>query len=174
MGNGGCPLSEGVFPILDTNIPSLRFMQQTATKYGIMAGIGTVLFLLVFYFIDKAYATNPFVSFSTLFFVVLGMVMACRAYRSDNGGNLTKKEALKISFTVAVVSGLFFYSFLYVLFKFIDPGLNEILQEKAIAADPAAVGHPYQMTIGNVVWGYAFSLIYGFLLSLMVSNFVKK
>ena len=161
-------------PILHSPFSHKRFMQQTATKYGIIAGIGTVLFLLVFYFIDRAYATNPFVSFSTLLIVVLGMVKACTAYRSNNEGSLAKKEALKISFTVAVVSGLFFYSFLYVLFKFMDPGLNQILQDKAVAADPVAADHPFEMTIGNVISGYAFSLIYGFLLSLMVANFVKK
>jgi hypothetical protein len=149
-------------------------MQQTGLKYGIITGIGTALYMYVFYSIDKGNAINPFVNLGSLLVVVIGMVMACAGQRSDNDGKLSRKEALKTSFTVAIFSGLFFYGFMYLLFKYIDPSLNELLQQQAATAEPSLQNRPYELSLGNVVMGYAFSLIYGFLLSLMVAYFLKR
>jgi hypothetical protein len=149
-------------------------MQQTGLKYGIITGIGTALYLYVFYSIDKGNAINPFVNLGSLLVVVIGMVMACVRQRSDNDGKLSRKEALKTSFTVAIFSGLFFYGFMYLLFKYIDPSLNELLQQQAATAEPSLQNRPYELSLANVVMGYAFSLIYGFLLSLMVAYFLKR
>ncbi len=148
-------------------------MKQTAVKYGIITGIATVLYLFFFYTLDRSNATNTWVSFSTLIITVIGMVAANVAERKKVG-SLERSEALKIAFSVAVVSGLFFYTFLYLLFNFIDPELAQIVVEKNPAQDLEASGQPFEMTVGKVFFGYAFSLVYGFLLALMVANFVKK
>jgi hypothetical protein len=149
-------------------------LKQTAVKYGIIAGMATVLYLLFFYWLNPAYVTNRWVSFSTLLFVMLGMVAACVKRRKLNNGKLDRQEALKISFLVAVVAGIFFYGFIYLLFNFIDPGLNELLSKEVAMENPGQQNVPFQMTFGKVFFGYAFNLAYGFFLSLMVANFVKK
>jgi predicted secreted protein len=149
-------------------------MQPIALKTGIMTGVASALYLFVFYSIDKTFAINPIISLGSLVVVVVGMVIACVRQRTANGGSLIRQEALKTAFAVAVVSGLFFYGFMYLLFSSIDPSLNELLHQNAVASNPALKDKPYKMSFGNVLMGYAFSLLYGFLLSLMVANFVKK
>lgn len=149
-------------------------MKQSAVKYGIISGIAIVLYLLFFYTIDRTCATNIWVSFSTLIITMTGMVLACVKERNLSGGKLIRREALKIAFSVAVISGLFFYGFIYLLFNFIDPGLNELLREQNVVQNSGIESGQFQMTLGKVVFGYAFSLVYGFLLALMVANFIKK
>ncbi|MFQ5448936.1 MAG: hypothetical protein ACE5FF_18575, partial [Saprospiraceae bacterium] len=78
-------------------------MQQTAVKYGIIAGIGTVLYLLVFYFIDSALILKPLVYWSTLIIAVIGLAAAVSKKRSENGGHITRKEAMKTAFLVFVI-----------------------------------------------------------------------
>ena len=132
------------------------------------------LYLFVFHQIDRAYAINPLVNLGSLLFLMAGMVISTRKLIEINEGNLTKKDALKNCFAIAVISGLFFYGFMYLLFNFIDAGLNDLLLQRAIEADPKAKGKAYGMTLGAIFSGYIFSLLYGFLLSLMVSRFMKK
>ena len=157
------------------NPRTINEMQKSTILYGILTGIGTAVYLLIFYKLDRENAINPFVSFGSLLVVVAGMVLASRKLRDLNDGKLTKQEALKASFLVAVISGLFFYGLLYVLFQKIDSGLNELVRQKMQAtAKPGDSIPAYEMSLGDILMGYGFSLIYGFLLALRVSNFVKK
>jgi hypothetical protein len=149
-------------------------MKQSAIKYGIIAGTAIVLYLLFFYWMNPVNATSRWVSFGTLLFVFAGMVAATARERSLAGGQLERRQALKVSFSVAVISGIFFYGFLYLLFNYIDPGLNNLLLERAKTENPDITLAQVQMTPEKVFFGYAFSLVYGFLLALMVANFGKK
>ena len=100
-------------------------MQQTAVKYGIIAGIGTVLYLLVFYFIDPALILKPLVYWSTLIIAVIGMAAAVSKERSENGGRISRKEAMNTAVLGFGISMLFFNAVVYVLFNFEEPGLSE-------------------------------------------------
>ncbi len=149
-------------------------MQQTAVKYGIIAGIGTVLYLLVFYFIDPALILKPLVYWSTLIIAVIGMAAAVSKERSENGGRIARKEAMKTAFLVFVISMLFFNALVYVLFNFVDPGLSEMQKQIMENAGRDVKDLDLKMTLGKVLFGYAFSLIGGFFISYLVASIMKK
>ncbi|TAK43454.1 MAG: DUF4199 domain-containing protein [Saprospiraceae bacterium] len=149
-------------------------MQQTAVKYGIIAGIGTVLYLLVFYFIDSALILKPLVYWSTLIIAVVGMAAAVSKVRSENGGHITRKDAMKTAFLVFVISMLFFNALVYILFNFVAPELSE-MQKQIMEAAGRDVSHmDFNMTPGKVFFGYAFSLIGGFFISYLVASIMKR
>lgn len=139
-----------------------------------ITGAASMLYLLFFYYLDKANLINPFINLGSLLIVVAGMVAACKKVRKQNGDKLERREAIRTSFLVAVLSGLFFYGLMYVLFNFVDPELNEILRAKGVEAGTIKEGIPFTLSLGNLIMGYAFSLIYGFLLAMMVAYFLKK
>jgi uncharacterized protein DUF4199 len=149
-------------------------MQQTALKYGIIAGIGTVLYLLVFYFIDSALILKPLVYWSTLIIAVIGMAAAVSKERSENGGHITRKDAMKTAFLVFVISTLFFNTLVYILFNFVDPGLPEIQKQIMEAAGRDVKDLDFKMTPGKVLFGYAFGLIGGFFISYLVASVMKR
>jgi Protein of unknown function (DUF4199) len=149
-------------------------MQQTAIKYGIITGIAMALYLFVFHQIDRTLAINPLVNLGSLVFLMVGMMVSTKRQVENNGGSLTKKEALKNCFAITVISGLFFYGFMFLLFKTIDPGLNDLLLQRAQELDPKLKVKTFEMTLGTIFKGYISSLLYGFLLSMMVSSFMKK
>lgn len=150
-------------------------MQQTAVKYGIITGAASVLYLFVFYQIDKALVLNPFVVFGQIFISMIGAVLAVRAVRDANGGKIEKREALKHSFAVFALSQLVFWLFIYLLFNFIDPSLVEIQRKMMLDAGmKEAANQDLTMSFGMVFFRWAFMLLPGFLLSLMVSSFLKK
>jgi hypothetical protein len=143
-------------------------MQQTAVKYGIMAGIAIVLYLLVFHQIDRALVLHPFVYWSTMLVAFIGMVAAVRKERSDNGDRISQKEAMKPAFLVFVLSMLIFNLFVYVLFNFIDPGLPDVQKQMMEAAGREVKDLDFKMTFGRMVVGY------GFFISYLVASLLKR
>jgi len=150
-------------------------MQQTAVKYGILSGTASALYLFLFHQMDAASALNPLVVFGQIFISLVGAVLAVRAVRDASGGTIEKKEALKNAFAVFALSQLIFWLFIFVLFNFIDPGLMELQRKMLIAAKmKGAETQDLHMTLGMVIFRWAFMLLPGFLLSLMVASFMKK
>ena len=152
----------------------LKFLQQTAVKYGILTGTAIVLYLFVFHQLDRQLVLNPLVFWSPILVSVIGMTLAVKKVRSDNGGQITQREALKHAFLVFVITYLLFSIFTYALFKFIDPSLVELQKQAMVAAGRKVEGLDFSMTFGKVLFQYAYMLLPGFLLSYMVASFLKK
>ncbi len=149
-------------------------MQQTAIKYGIIAGIVSALYLFVFHQMGAQFALNPFVVFGQIFISMIAMANAVRKIRSDNGDTITKQEALKYAFLVFVLSQLVFWAFIYLLFNFIDPSLVDIQRKMMLDAGIKAENLDLTMTLGMVFKRWAFMLLPGFMISLMVAYLMKK
>ena len=149
-------------------------MKQTAVKYGIIAGTASVLYLFVFYQMDRSLVLNPLVVFGQIFISMVAMVMTVRAIRSVNADKITKQDALKYAFLVFVLSQLVFWLFIFILFNFMDPGLIELQREMMLKAGMKAENQDLRMTFGRVLFRMAFMMLPGFLLSLMVASFMKK
>ncbi|MCC6727589.1 MAG: DUF4199 domain-containing protein [Saprospiraceae bacterium] len=149
-------------------------MKQTAIKYGIIAGIVSALYLLVFHQMGAQFALNPFVVFGQIFISMLAMALAVRKIRTDNGDTIAKPDALKYAFLVFVLSQLLFWLFIYMLFNFIDTNLVEIQRKMMNDAGIKTQGMDLSMTLGMVFKRWAFMLLPGFMISLMVAYLMKK
>lgn len=149
-------------------------MQQTSVKYGIIAGMAIVLYLLVFHQMERALVLNPLVYWSTLLFAVIGMIAAVRKERSEKGGHISRKEAIKPAFLVFVLAMLIFNLFVFVLFNYLDPGLPDVQKQMMEAAGREVKDLDFKMTFGRMMVGYAFSLIGGFFVSFLVASLHAK
>ncbi|MBI1224818.1 MAG: DUF4199 family protein [Bacteroidetes bacterium] len=149
-------------------------MQQTAVKYGIITGTAIVLYLFVFHLIDRELVLNPLVYWSPILVSVVAMRMVVKREREENGGKIAQREALKHAFLTYVVAYLIFSVFIFALFNFIDPSLVELQKKAMLDAGRKIEGLDFTMTIGKVLFQYAYMLIPGFFLSYMVASFMKK
>lgn len=129
-----------------------------------------MLYLFIFYQVDKALVLNPFVYWSTLLVAVIGMVAAIRKERSKNGDSLSRKEALRPAFLVFVVAMLIFNLFIFALFNYLDPGLPDIQKQMMEAAGRDVSDLDFKMTFGRTMTGYGFTLIGGFFISYLVAT----
>lgn len=149
-------------------------MQQTAVKYGMIAGIAIVLYLLAFHQIDRALVLHPLVYWSPVLVSVIAMTMAVKKERAENDGKIGQKEALKQAFLTYVLASLFFSVFIFILFNFVDPELIELQKKSMLDAGRKIDGLDFKMTVGKILFQYAYMLIPGFFLSYMVASFMKK
>jgi len=98
-------------------------------KYGLLAGGVTILYLLVFYFIDPRIMLSSWVLWSSMVIYVTFMVLACRRRQVERDGKIDFKEALQSAFLVFVVANVAYYLFYYLMFSVFDPGLAAIQRE---------------------------------------------
>jgi hypothetical protein len=169
-------------------------MTNHGVQNGIFAGLVGVVLYLLYWFI------NPDLLFNMALGLVVGlgvyayfMWRAGSATKADNSGYLTFKQALKPTFLTFVVGSLIAVIFTYLLYNFIDPTLNDLLQEKSIeiaekaakmfGADEEALeqireqveAKGVSMSIGQIIQQYLVGLIFpGFILALIVSAIIKK
>lgn len=149
-------------------------MQQTAVKYGIISGTAIVLYLFVFHLINPELVLNPLVYWSPILVAVVTMTMVVKKVRQANNGKIEQRAALKQAFLTFVITYLFFSGFIYLLFNFIDPSLVELQKKAMVSAGRKIEGLDFTMTLGKVLFQYAYMLIPGFFLSYMVASFMKK
>ena len=162
--------------------------RSISITYGIIAGVATVGYYLLFYFIDRASFFNLYIWWGGILPVLFFMWFGTVAQRKANGGELTFRTALTTSFIIFMISGLLFYIFYYILLKYIDPDLLKIQQETALAnLERFSNGkdkdlRPYQefyeeqdlsIKIRPLVFRYVQSLIGGFILSLLAAFTLK-
>lgn len=149
-------------------------MQQIPIKYGIIAGLATVLYLYIFYLVDPALFLNPLVYWSSLIIPIVAMVKATRKVKDEQETKLEKIAAIRTSFLTWTIVMLIFHVFMFLMFK-LDGNLVEVLREMVREAkgdkDAAEVT---ALTFGQAFFRMSFMLLPGFLFSYMVASFMKK
>jgi ABC-type nitrate/sulfonate/bicarbonate transport system permease component len=87
------------------------------------------------------------------------------------------RRSLQSAFLVFVIANAIFYLFYYLLFSVFDPGLVD-LQRELLAENPLWQDNNTEadlsVTIGRVIFSFAYSLIGGFILALLVSAVARK
>ncbi|MFT5384737.1 MAG: hypothetical protein ACI8VT_002723 [Saprospiraceae bacterium] len=153
-------------------------------KYGILAGVGLMLYFLLFYYMDKNRMMDAWVSWSSLFLVLICTFLAVSQQRETNGGIIEFKEALKTGFTVIVLSNLLYYAFFFVLLKS-DLELVTILKQNGIdfyksilpEEEWPAMEKSYEnfsFGFSDVLQYFAKSTIGGFFIALLVAGLLKR
>ena len=92
-------------------------------KFGSIAGVAVVLWLLLFYFMDKKLYFHPGVQWGVLPIYALAMYLACRGEARQSTELYAWQPALRTAFGTFVVTHLIAHVFYFVLLKFIDPGM---------------------------------------------------
>ena len=159
-----------------------------AIKFGMLAGLGTIIFLFLFYWIDKKLILSPEIIWSTMFLYLLGMYMAPIEERKLNEGYLDFKTALRASFIVWIVANAIYHSFNYILYNFLDTEMLNI--QKQYVRDNAAnleglMGtENYELFLANidnmnynfatVLMAYLTALIGGFIIAAIIARIVRR
>ena len=98
-------------------------------KFGSVAGAAVVLWLLLFYFMDKKLYFHPGVQWGVLPIYALAMYLACRSEARQTTELYAWQPALRTAFGTFVVTHLIAHVFYFVLLKFIDPGMINLQAE---------------------------------------------
>lgn len=157
-------------------------------KYGIIAGVATVGYMLLFYMIDRPLMLNMKIYWSSFLIYFFCMYKACVDCRSKNENEvLDLKEGFVIAFRTFLIANGIFYIFYYILLNFVDPDLINLQMEIAqqmykdyMPAEQAAEmtknmnKEGFEMTINKAVSEYAKGAIVGAVFSLFIAASVRQ
>jgi len=159
-----------------------------AKKFGIFAGLGTVVFLFLFYWIEKELMLSPSVIWSTIVLYLIGMYMAAAEVRRDNGGYIDFRSALKAAFIVWIVANAIYHAYNYLLFNFLDKDMLNVQKSymhKQMEEMDGLISEDYLEVLNNnievlsydltqVIFAYVSSLIAGFLIAAFIARIVRR
>ena len=101
-------------------------------KFGLLAGLGCVIFLLALFLIKRNLLLSPWILSGFVIIVAFKVAAAYFLWRS-RGGEVAFKDSLQAVFTVSAISLLIFVLFFYLLFNFIDLSLLEQVKNNITA-----------------------------------------
>lgn len=157
-------------------------MKQIIVKYGTMAGVTLIGYLLLFYFYDKNIMLGTSVRWSA-FLIYAGYMFlgASKVVREDF------QVVLRTAFGIFIVTNVFYYLFDYALFNHLDTSLINIdkkimedyfvpnaktIEEARNLAD--AIRDTDYHGFAELTKSFAKGAIGGFGLSILISYLVKK
>jgi Protein of unknown function (DUF4199) len=158
-------------------------------KHGILAGAAQIGWLLLFYFVDKKLMLSPQVIWGGLVFYLLGMVLACRSEAKSFSEPYPWQASLRTTFGVFLIISAMYYTFNYLLFRFIDPGLVDLQRDLTAQGleqyrNWFGEGNAWQLKeslrkenfepkLGAYLFSFVFSLLRGFPLCLIVAYIMR-
>ena len=179
-------------------------MNKIAIKYGIFTGFGVILYMLAFYFYDKASMRSPEVIWSTMILYLVGMFWATlKVHRMEgssnhsigsileNAKNEEKESSLRnlvsTPFIVFLITNAYFIFFFWWIMNVYDAELLQIHQELThqemlefhkgsdkISEVRKNVLDDYTPTFGASVTKYVMGAIGGFILSFLMALVVRR
>lgn len=164
-------------------------MNSPIVKYGVIYGVVSIVFTLAVYLIAPQLFAKFWLGFISIAIAIFFMSQAIKDVRSTNGGYIDFGSAFVQGLGTFVVGLVISSIFTYILYNFIDPGLEDVIKghlaetmsgfeemmgeeafdqmlEGVEAQDMASIG----TTIKNVFGGSLF----GAIIALIVAAIMKK
>lgn len=153
---------------------------------GGFAGLLTVATYYGVYGINKASILSELLSWGTLVYYFLAMIIVNLLWKNRQGGVLEFKDALKSAFLVFLVANAIYYLFFFWIYN-ADTQLFdiqvELMKEKALTFPAGSdarkqleslEGASPEVGAGYCVSRYFMGAIYGFILSLILAMLIKQ
>jgi len=164
-------------------------LENPAIKNGIIAGISSVVLILLMYLINAKMVFNLASIVATVLFIVF-MIRSVKAEK-EVMDTFAFSDALKPGFLTFVVANLIYMIFYYVLLNFIAPELITMQKEIALEmlekmsgflgeeATEAAIdefqARDFEFGLTTAIWSFAWGLIFpGFIIASIIALVFKE
>ncbi len=162
-----------------------RSIWKETLNYGIIYGLITVVFSVLTYMFDLTFKT--WIIWPSLLLGVVVLFFLLRSYRDHyNNGYISYGKSVGAGVIISIYAAIISAIYIYVLYTFIDPGLMDksmaVAEAKMLekGLPEAAIERAMEMQSKMMkpwftsLMGIFNSVIYGLILSLIVSLFVMK
>ena len=168
---------------METSLPTRSFM----LTYGAILGALSVVFSFMLYTMDMHYQGGTMVTVVSVVLSVALYAIGMYQYRAANAGLMTFWQGVKLGVGIALISGIIVVLFNLILTRVIDPETmakatnfqreqlieNTELTIEQIDAQLAGYAE-FQTPAIQAAFGLLFSVIFGFLLSLLPAAILRK
>ena len=159
-------------------------VSNTAMRYGIIVGLISVIYSFVLAMLDET--MNRGLGAVAYLFLIVGMVMAFKYFKTHNHGYMSYGQGLGIGTLMSLIVGLLSSIFMYIYIKFVDPEMmNRAMEMQRVqmeerGMDDAQIDQAMEMA-GKVsspelmiVFGTLGFVVIGFIIALIVAAIMKN
>ena len=159
-------------------------VKQVSIKWGLISGITSIVFFLIFVFTDS-YGDSKTNWIGSIPFIIF-MVLAHKEFKKTGNGTMTYSQGLGIGTLMALFSYLISGIFTYIYTKFINPDFYSMMNDKLIEQwqeqglsqeqiDAAlSMTSKFQNPEIALVMGLVGAVLVGFIIALIVSAITKQ
>ncbi len=159
-------------------------VSQIGLKYGLITGLVLAAYTLILLLTDLS--TNTWLSSASFIVLIVGMVIAHKAFKNEGDGFMAYGQGLGIGTIVAGIGGAVSSVFSYIYMKFIDTNyMNNVVEKtradlQAQGMDDDQIDQVLEMSASfrtpemSVIIGIVVFIIIGFIIALIVSAFTKN
>lgn len=168
-----------------------EIIKKNGLNYGVILGAFSVLFTTAIYAIDLKLFTSWWIGIVAIIISITIGVMLVSKTKKQLGGNISFKDAFTVYFIAAIIGSLISTIYNYVLFNFIDTKAKETIKEitmdytmemmEKFGAPSASINETMQKlaetdnySLGNLMFGYAVSLIFSAIFGLILAAIFKS
>ncbi len=182
--------SQVIKGILPKNQPTMNSTVKTSSfmlLYGAILGVLSAIFSFMLYTMDMHYQGGAFVTIVSIVLSTALYAVAMYQFRKANNNLMSFWQGVKIGVGVAVISGIIVILFNILLTKVIDPDTMtkamNFQREQLIESTEMTIEQidaqlemmqQFQTPAIQAAFGLLFSVIFGFILSLLPAAFLRR
>ena len=182
--------SQVIKGILPKNQPTMNSTVKTSSfmlLYGAILGALSAIFSFMLYTMDMHYQGGAFVTIVSIVLSTALYAVAMYQFRNANNNLMSFWQGVKIGVGVAVISGIIVILFNILLTKVIDPDTMtkamNFQREQLIESTEMTIEQidaqlemmqQFQTPAIQAAFGLLFSVIFGFILSLLPAAFLRR
>jgi hypothetical protein len=182
--------SQVIKGILPKNQPAMNSTVKTSSfmlLYGAILGVLSAIFSFMLYTMDMHYQGGAFVTIVSIILSTALYAVAMYQFRNANNNLMSFWQGVKIGVGVAVISGIIVILFNILLTKVIDPDTMtkamNFQREQLIESTEMTIEQidaqlemmqQFQTPAIQAAFGLLFSVIFGFILSLLPAAFLRR
>ena len=167
-----------------------EIIKKNGIKFGIISGIVGIVVTSIMYAVDINLFANSFIGLGMIvFYIALGIYVVSTC-KKEMGGTINFKDAFTAFLIYCSIGIVIANVFNYILFNFIDPAAKDQILEitinktvefmekfdtpkEAIKKAVIELKENDQYSIGNILKGSAFSIIFSSIVGLIVAAVMK-
>lgn len=156
-------------------------------QYGLLTGAIAVAFEIMRFSMKIHYENDGVTTLVSILILLGGILIGCIAVKKDNAGLISLNQTLKTGVGISLVYTFVILIWTTLLVNVLEPTFwdttAEIAYETAKEQEPEAMGNvsfeDFKPFVNWLKWGVypitiAFSLFFGFMISLIIALFIRK
>jgi|SRR6056297_302896 DNA-binding transcriptional regulator of glucitol operon len=158
-----------------------------ALTYGLILGGVSVIFAFMLYTMDMHYQGGTAVMLISVGLMLAAVIIGMIQFKKANNGFMSFGQALKVGVGICLISGIIGVIFNQILSNVIDPDMmtkameyqrNQLLESTALTTQQIdqqmEMGQKFSTPGMQVLFGLIFSVVLGFIVSLVPALVLKK
>jgi hypothetical protein len=166
---------------LDSSPQDQPSVMSVGLRYGLILTAISIIYMLVLIAVGSSPFEQDWKGYVNFIFIIAVFVMAHKYFKDNGDSYMSYGQGFGITFMVTLISTIIGMIFSYVYINFIDPGVFEMIWEKA-EADMIEKGQNEEAIQMGLEWGrklfWVFylvgSLFWGAIIGLIVTIFTQK